>query len=66
MHFTWEISFGQVIVSVPILWVLFMLMRLYNMMLSFRIEHEDLMIDWASRQSPPRRLSELPTRKKWW
>ncbi len=66
MHFTWEISLGQVIVTVPIVWVMLMLMKIYTMMLNFRIEHETLMVDWASRQDPPVRLHDLPTRKKWW
>lgn len=67
MHFTWDISFGQVIVSVPILWVIILLMRVYQLLLRFRIEHEILMVDWASRQTPPIKLHELPTRQtKWW
>lgn len=66
VKFSWDISFGQVIVTVPIIWVMIMLMRMYNMLLNFRIEHEDLMADWAARQTPPRRLSDLGTRKKWW
>lgn len=67
MHFTWDITFGQVVVSVPILWIVGMLMKMHGMLLRFRIEHEDLMADWAKRQNPPRLLSELPTRQsKWW
>lgn len=66
MHFSWEITFGQVIISVPILWVMVMLMKIYGMLLNFRIEHEDLVLDWAKRQTPPRIVSELPTRRKWW
>lgn len=44
VKFSWDISFGQVIVTVPIIWVMIMLMRMYNMLLNFRIEHEDLMV----------------------
>lgn len=67
MHFTWEISFGQVVVSIPIFWVMFMLGRIYSMMLRFRMEHEELMLDWCMRQTPPKNLMDLPTRKtKWW
>lgn len=67
MHFSWELSFGQIVVSVPIVWILIMLMRLYSMMLRFRIEHEDLMLDWCAKQNPPRNLMDLPTRRtRWW
>lgn len=67
MHFTWEVSFGQVIVSIPILWIAGQLWKMLNMLMRFRIEHEDLMVDWAARQNPPKILSDLPTRqKKWW
>jgi hypothetical protein len=66
-HFDWNFSFGQLVVSVPLLWAVFMLGKIYNMLLRFRIEHETLMIDWASRQDPPVRLTDLPTRQsKWW
>ncbi len=66
-HFTWDISFGQIVVSVPIFWVIFQLVKISNMLFRFRIEHEILMQDWASRQSPPARLIDLPTRQtKWW
>lgn len=67
MHFTWEISFGQVLVSIPIFSVLYILIKMHAMLLRFRIEHEDLMADWCARQTPPRKLMDLPTRiKSWW
>lgn len=67
MHFVWELTLGQVIVGVPIIWVMGYLMKIYSMMLNFRIEHEILMTDWACRQDPPVKLHELPTRqKRWW
>jgi hypothetical protein len=67
VHFTWDISAGQVIVSVPLLWIIRELARITSMLMRFRIEHEELMIDWAARQVPPRVLSDLPTRQsKWW
>lgn len=67
MHFTWDISFGQVIVSIPILWLIGIISRMYAMMLRFRIEHEELMVDWCNRQTPPKNLMDLPTRKtRWW
>lgn len=67
MHFTWDISFGQVIVTIPIFWLIGIISRIYVILLRFRIEHEDLMVDWCARQTPPRRLSDLPTRQsRWW
>lgn len=64
-HFTWDVSFGQVIVSIPIFWVIYMLVKLYSMMLMFRMEHETLMMDWSKRNNID--LHTLPTRqKKWW
>lgn len=65
MHFTWEITLGQVVISVPIFWLLVMIARIYGMMLNFRMEHEVLMIEWAERND--KKLHDLPTRmKKWW
>lgn len=65
MHFTWDVSLGQVIVSVPIFAIIAMLIRLYSMMLMFRMEHEILMVDWAKRNGVE--LHTIPTRqKKWW
>ena len=67
MHFEWQLSLGQVVISVPIIWVVVMLMRIYTMLLRFRVEHELLMSDWALRQVPPVKLMDLPTRQgKWW
>lgn len=67
MHVTGEISAGQVIISVPLVFVLMMLMKLHSMMLMFRMEHEILMQEWAGRQTPPIQLHNLHTRqKKWW
>jgi hypothetical protein len=67
VHFTWEISAGQVIVSIPLLWIISQLAKMTSMLLKFRIEHETLMLDWAARQTPPVRLTDLPTRAtKWW
>lgn len=65
MHFTWEISFGQIVVSIPILWVVYVLFKVQQMMLRFRMEHEILMTDWAERND--KKLHDLPTRQsKWW
>lgn len=64
MHFSWDISLGQVIVTVPIMWVMVMLMKMYSLLLNFRIEHEDLMSDYAERKGF--KLSDLPTRRRWW
>lgn len=67
MHFAWDFTFGQVIVSIPILTILYMLIRIHSMLLNFRIEHEWLMMEWAGKQSPPVKVHELPTRQsKWW
>lgn len=63
----WTVSFGQIVITVPLLWVTIMLFRIYAMLLNFRMEHEMLMQDWAARQTPPVKLYNLPTRnKKWW
>jgi len=66
MHFTWDVSAGQVIVSIPIFWVLILFLRFQAALVRFRIEHDDLMVDWCNRQVPPRRLSDLPTRQSKW
>jgi hypothetical protein len=67
VHFTWDISLGQVAISIPILWGVIMLLKIHQMMLRFRIEHEMLMRDWGGRQTPPVKLEDLPTRQtKWW
>lgn len=67
MHWTWDISFGQMAISIPIIWVIVMLMRVYQMMLNFRIEHEFLVQDWCLRQTPPVKLIDMPTRRnRWW
>lgn len=67
VHFTWDISAGQIIVSLPLFWIIAQLWKVIQMLMRFRIEHEELMIDWAARQTPPRVLAEMPTRQsKWW
>lgn len=67
MHFTWDVTIGQVVVDAPILWIVVTLWRIQRMLFNFRIEHETLMQDWADRQVPKRKLRELPTRQtKWW
>lgn len=67
MSFDWHVSFGQLIVSVPIFWVIVMLMKMHHLLLRFRIEHEILMNFWAESQNPKVKLHELPTRMKtWW
>lgn len=67
MHFTWEISAGQVAISVPLAYVVYTVFKISQNLLRYRIEHEILMTDWACRQVPPVKLHELPTRmNKWW
>lgn len=66
MTFDWHVSFGQLIISVPIFWVVVMMARVYHLMLRFRIEHETLMIWWSESQNPKVNLHDLPTRKQWW
>ena len=67
VHWSWDVSFGQVIVSVPIFWLIYVTWKMSQMMMRFRIEHEYLMQDWANRQVPPVRLQDMPTRQtKWW
>ena len=66
-HFTWDISLGQVVVSIPLFWIIWTLVRISSSLLKFRMEHEILMVDWAARQVPPVRLHEMPTRQTtWW
>jgi hypothetical protein len=64
VHYTWDVTFGQLIISVPLFWVVVLIMRIYQLLLRFRIEHEILMVDWAERND--KKLHELPTRTKWW
>lgn len=67
MHITWELSIGQLMVGLPVLTLAVLMFRIYGMMLTFRIEHEILMRDWAERQTPPQQLHKLPWRqKRWW
>lgn len=66
MHFTWDISFGQVLLTLPLGAITLALFRIFRILLLFRMEHELLMEDWAGRQQPPQRLSDLHTRKKFW
>lgn len=66
MHFSWDISFGQVIVGIPLVVVAGYILRMHGMLMLFFVEHEELMKDWASRQSPPQKLSDLPTRQRRW
>ncbi len=67
LHFSPEITLGQIIISVPIIWILRQLTRITKMLINFRIEHEYLMRDWANRQTPPVKLEDLPTRRAtWW
>jgi hypothetical protein len=67
VHFSWDISFGQIVLTVPLGWLVLQSFRVYQMLLNFRIEHEMLMRDWADRQQPRVRLETLPTRQtKWW
>jgi hypothetical protein len=66
MHFTWEITFGQVVISVPITLLVFAVARIYGLLWTFRVEHELLMGDWAKRQTPAAELKDLPWRQKRW
>lgn len=66
MHFTWDISLGQIMLGAPLATLAFYMLRIHKVLLLFRLEHEVLMRDWASRQTPPIKLSELPTRQKAW
>ena len=62
MHFTWDITLGNVILGVPLMGLLIVGMRVHSMLLHFRIEHEYLMQDWAERNG--KALDAMPTRKK--
>ena len=67
MHFSWDISAGQIIVTFPLLWIIGQITKAMQLLLRVRVEHEILMSDWANRQTPPVRLQDLPTRQaKWW
>lgn len=67
MHVIWEITIGQIVISIPILWLILYIIKIYHMLLNFRVEHEILMQDWAARQNPVVHLHNIPTRqKKWW
>lgn len=67
MHFSGDISLGQIVVGAPITAVLYVLLKMHGMLLMFRMEHEILMTDWAGKQVPPIKLHELHTRqKRWW
>lgn len=62
MNFTWDISIGQVVMSVPLGLILVMLLSLNRKITLFRIEHEYLMADWAERKGL--KVIELPTRTR--
>jgi len=65
VHFTWDISLGQLILTVPLGAIFIMLRAMFTMMTRFRMEHEILMRDWSERTGKP--LEDLPTRKNvWW
>jgi len=65
MHFTWDISLGQLILTVPLGAIFIMLRAMFGMMTRFRMEHEILMRDWAERKG--KSLEDLSTRKEaWW
>ena len=67
MHFTWDISFGQILLGLPLLGILGALLKIFGILFKFRVEHETLMGWWARSQSPPVNLNEIPTRQgKWW
>lgn len=66
IHWSSEISLGQVILTVPLGVILLILWKMLRMLLMFRMEHEMLMEDWAARQTPPKKLTELYTRKTFW
>lgn len=66
MHFTWDISLGQIMLGAPLATLAIYMLKIHKTLLLFRIEHEELMRDWAARQNPPIRLSEMPTRQKAW
>jgi hypothetical protein len=62
MTLSWEISLGQIVLSVPLGFILLSLWTLNRKITLFRIEHEYLMADWAERKGI--RLKELPTRTR--
>lgn len=65
IHFTWDISIGQILTGVPLFGIGVALLKIYNMMLMFRMEHEILMQDWSKRTGIE--LHTIPTRqKKFW
>lgn len=66
MHFTWEITFGQVVIGVPIVALVVAVAKMYGLLLTFRIEHEVLMNSWAKDQTPQIELDKLPWRQKRW
>lgn len=67
MHFTGDVTLGQIVVGAPLTLITYILLKMYGMLLMFRMEHEMLMTEWAARQDPPVQLHKLHTRiKKWW
>jgi hypothetical protein len=66
VHWTWEISFGQAILTLPMALIAYWLFKTFKVLLLFRMEHEILMQDWALRQTPPVKLTDLYTRKRMW
>jgi len=66
MKFVWEITFGQIVMGVPLGVIIIVLMKMFRILLLFRMEHEMLMQDWALRQNPPVKLVDLHTRKRMW
>ena len=62
MHFTGDISLGQILVSVPVFALMGMVYSLSRKITLFRVEHEYLMADYCERHGLP--LMTLPTRQK--
>ena len=66
MRFTWDMSLGQAIITIPLIGILILILKLYGLIIRFRLEHEILMNWWADSQIPKIQLAEIFTRKKGW
>jgi hypothetical protein len=60
-HFEWSWNLGDIVVSVPIVVLIGVLWRFQATLIFFRIEHEDLMVDYCDRKGI--KLADLSTRR---
>ena len=61
MHFSADITLGQIVVFITLLGAIWKANRVLTI---FSIEHEILITDWCKRQTPPLEVMNLPTRKR--